>query len=64
MREHPVVGPYVEGLSSYVIESLEDIKVRVLLDSRNSFFYWYGQLVGHQPLVVYLCVCVSESIDW
>ena len=27
VREHPVVGPYVEGLSSYVIESLEDIKV-------------------------------------
>ena len=36
MREHPVVGPYVEGLSSYVIESLEDIKVRVLIDSMNS----------------------------
>lgn len=26
VREHPVVGPYVEGLSSYVIESFEDIK--------------------------------------
>ena len=25
-------------------------------------YYWYGRLVGHQPLVVYLCVCVSADM--
>ena len=25
--------------------------------------YWFGRLVGHQPLVVYLCVCVSADMS-
>ena len=26
------------------------------------FLYWYGQLVGHQPLVVQLCACVRAYV--
>ena len=25
--------------------------------------YWYDRLVGHQPFVVYLCVCVSAGMS-
>ena len=35
------------------------------MNASASTIYWYGQLVGHQPLVVYLCVSewVSVSAD-
>ena len=28
VREHPTMGPYVEELSSYVVESFDDVNVR------------------------------------
>ena len=28
VREHPVLGPYVEALSTYVVNSFEDVEVR------------------------------------
>ena len=31
VREHPVLGPYVEGLSTYVVQSFDDIKVHIAL---------------------------------
>ena len=27
VREHPLLGPFVEGLSSYVVKSFDDVNV-------------------------------------
>ncbi len=29
VREHPVLGPYVEGLSTYGVNSFDDVEVNV-----------------------------------
>lgn len=30
VREHPVLGPYVEGLSTYVVRNFDDVEVNAL----------------------------------
>ena len=32
-------------------------------NNNNKLYYWYGRLVGHQLLVVYLCVCVFADMS-
>lgn len=43
VREHPVLGPYVEGLSTYVVNSFEDVEVNYLLIVRppDTLFWDY-----------------------
>lgn len=35
VREHPVLGPYVEGLSTYVVNSFEDVEGWITLGNKN-----------------------------
>ncbi|CAI9714843.1 KIF14 [Octopus vulgaris] len=35
VREHPVLGPYIEGLSTFVVNSFEDIQTWIVLGSKN-----------------------------
>ncbi|RUS70634.1 hypothetical protein EGW08_021601, partial [Elysia chlorotica] len=35
VREHPVLGPYVEALSTYVVNSFEDVEVWITLGNKN-----------------------------
>ncbi|XP_046376200.2 kinesin-like protein KIF14 [Haliotis rufescens] len=35
VREHPVLGPYVEGLSTFVVNSFEDVKGWITLGNKN-----------------------------
>ncbi|KAL5013073.1 hypothetical protein ScPMuIL_011624 [Solemya velum] len=35
VREHPVLGPYVEGLSTFVVNSFEDIEGWITLGNKN-----------------------------
>ncbi|CAH1787951.1 unnamed protein product [Owenia fusiformis] len=35
VREHPALGPYVEGLSTYVVDSFEDIQSWISLGNRQ-----------------------------
>ncbi|KAK3605863.1 hypothetical protein CHS0354_017767 [Potamilus streckersoni] len=35
VREHPVLGPYVEGLSTFVVNSFEDVEGWITLGNKN-----------------------------
>ncbi|XP_059176630.1 kinesin-like protein KIF14 [Physella acuta] len=35
VREHPVLGPYVEGLSTFVVNSFEDVESWITLGNKN-----------------------------
>jgi hypothetical protein len=35
VREHPTLGPYVEGLSTYVVNSFDDVKGWITLGNKN-----------------------------
>ncbi|GAB1597550.1 kinesin-like protein KIF14 [Argonauta hians] len=35
VREHPVLGPYIEGLSTFVVNSFEDIQTWIVLGNKN-----------------------------
>nr|KAG5712585.1 hypothetical protein BaRGS_011559 [Batillaria attramentaria] len=35
VREHPVLGPYVEGLSTFVVNSFEDVEGWITLGTKN-----------------------------
>ncbi|KAL4216665.1 cerebellar granular layer structural organization [Mactra antiquata] len=35
VREHPVLGPYVEGLSTFVVNSFDDVKGWITLGNKN-----------------------------
>nr|KAI8729122.1 kinesin-like protein KIF14 [Biomphalaria glabrata] len=37
VREHPVLGPYVEGLSTYVVNSFEEVKNLITKGGNNRF---------------------------
>ncbi|CAG5130034.1 unnamed protein product, partial [Candidula unifasciata] len=35
VREHPILGPYVEGLSTYVVNSFDDVQGWITLGNKN-----------------------------
>lgn len=35
VREHPVIGPYVEGLSSYVVKSFDDVSTWITIGNQR-----------------------------
>jgi len=35
VREHPVLGPYVEGLSTFVVTSFDDVNGWITLGNKN-----------------------------
>ena len=57
---HPLVCLFIHSFIFLFVHSF----IHSITFQAAAFFYWYGQPVGHQPLVVYLCVseCVSESV--
>lgn len=64
VREHPVLGPYVEGLSTYVVNSFEDVEVNYLsIFWSPDTIFWDIDFKFFKKSVHYQFYCVFSFLE-
>ncbi|BFZ20570.1 hypothetical protein BsWGS_23609 [Bradybaena similaris] len=67
VREHPILGPYVEGLSTYVVNSFDDVEGWITLGNKNRATAATGMndksSRSHSVFTIVLTQTRTENID-